>query len=73
MPGFHELTAFENTTMVAPAARMVETMPTPEPEGPDTICPLSSWFRSEYLVPNRRLHTVQRERYMGKGQNVTAK
>lgn len=46
-PGF--LTAFTTTTRVATAMRSVVMMPTPDPDGPDLICPDALWFRSEYL------------------------
>lgn len=46
-PGF--LTALTTTTMVAMDMRSVVMMPTPDPDGPDLICPDALWFRSEYL------------------------
>lgn len=43
------LTALTTTTMVATAMSSVVMMPTPDPDGPDLICPDALWFRSEYL------------------------
>lgn len=43
------LTAFTITTSVATAMRSVVMIPTPDPEGPDLICPPADWLRSVYL------------------------
>lgn len=43
------LTALVITTNVATTMRRVVMMPTPDPDGPDTICPELFWLRSEYL------------------------
>lgn len=47
------LTALIITTTEATDMSSVVMMPTPDPEGPDLICPPALWFRSEYLFKTR--------------------
>lgn len=69
-----ELTAFVSTTTVDSAQSITLMTPTPDPEGPDLICPCSSWFKSEYLSHHTAaIHQRAEYQYTRRGTSSTSK